>query len=104
MAQQNPMEELIVSILNANGFDELDEDAKKMYLPQFVAQAEQRIGAALLPLLNKESAEQFAQLTKQETTPEQWLAFWEKNVSNFSEVVKNTMDEFAAEVKESLAL
>ncbi len=104
MTQQNPLEDLIVSILNANGFENLDDDAKATYLPQFMAQAEQRIGAALMPLLTKESAAEFVELTKKETTPEQWWKFWETSVPNFTEVVKATMEKFAGEVKESLAL
>lgn len=104
MAQQNPLEELVVDILNTNGFDKLDESAKKEYLPQFMAQAEQRIGAKLLPLLNEVSATQFVELSKKETTPDQWWKFWQENVPNFTEVVKQSLVEFASEVKESFVI
>lgn len=101
MSQQNPLEELILSILNENGFDKLDDEAKKTYLPQFMAQAEQRIGAALLPLLNEESANRFVELTKKQAKPADWLTFWHDNIPNFDEVVKKTLTDFALEVKES---
>ncbi len=99
MAQENPLETLILEVLNANGFDKLDADAKKTYLPQFLAHAEQRIGAALLPLLNEESANEFVVLTKKQAKPEEWLNFWHKNVANFDEVVKQTLTDFVVEVK-----
>ncbi len=104
MAQQNPLEELVLGILNDSGFEHLDDEAKKEYLPQFLAQAEQRIGNAVLPLLNEQSAKQFVELTKQETTPEQWWSFWQENVPNFTEVVKEALSGFAQEVKESFAI
>jgi len=104
MSQENPLEELVLNILNENGFDKLDEEAKKEYLPQFLAQAEQRIGAALLPLLNEESGKQFVELTKSKTTPEQWWSFWQENVPNFNDVVKEALSGFAQEVKGSFSI
>jgi hypothetical protein len=104
MATQNPLEELIVNILNEVGFDKLDEEAKKEYFPQFMAAAEQRIGASLLPLLNEESASVFVKLSQKETAPQEWWDFWQTNVPNFTEVVKQALTEFANEVKESFAL
>lgn len=102
MAQQNPLEELVIDILNNNGFDKLDAEAKKEYIPQFMAQAEQRIGAALLPLLNENSATKFVELSKKDTTPDQWWKFWQDNVPNFTDTVKQALEQFAAEVKESM--
>jgi predicted methyltransferase len=98
MQQQNPLEELVVSVLNENGFGKLDEDAKKTYLPQFIAQAEQRLGAAMLPLLGEQSANEFVKLTKKETSSDEWYGFWKKNVPNFDLVVKKTLKDFASEV------
>ncbi|OGH89709.1 MAG: hypothetical protein A2537_02330 [Candidatus Magasanikbacteria bacterium RIFOXYD2_FULL_36_9] len=104
MPQENPLEELVLSILNENGFDKLDEEAKKEYLPQFLAQAQQRIGAALLPLLSEDSAKQFVELSKKETNPEKWWEFWQTNVPNFNDVVKNALAGFAQEVKNSFSI
>lgn len=102
MSQQNPLEELLAEILNSNGFDKLDEETKREYMPQFMAQAEQRVGAALLPLLNQESASKFVELSQKESTPDEWWNFWQENVPNFSEVVRQSLMDFAAEVKQSM--
>ena len=104
MPQENPLEELVLSILNENGFDKLDDEAKKEFLPQFLAQAQQRIGAALLPLLSEDSAKQFVELSKKETKPEKWWEFWQTNVPNFNDVVKNALAGFAQEVKNSFSI
>lgn len=104
MATQNPLETLILNVLNENGFDKLDEESKKAYLPQYVAQAEQRLGAALLPLLNEEAAKKFVELTNQETAPETWWNFWQTNVVDFEAVVKRVLSDFALEIKESFAV
>ena len=104
MPTQNPIEELVVDILNKNGFDKLDQAAQKEYLPQFIAQAEQRIGSALLPLLNEQSAKQFLELSKKETAPEEWWSFWQANVPNFAEVVREALSGFAQEIKASFVL
>jgi hypothetical protein len=69
-AQKNFLESYLLQVLNENGFDKLDDDAKKTFFPQFLAQAEQRLGAALLPLLNEESANKFVELTKNNTKPD----------------------------------
>jgi len=104
MENNNPLEKIIIDILNENGFEKLDNEAKATYLPQFMAQAEQRIGAALLPLLNENSAEQFVSLSQRETTPDEWWNFWQTNVPDFVEVVKNVIADFAAEVKDSMSI
>lgn len=101
---QNPLEQLIVSILNDNGFDKLDDDAKKTFLPQFIAHAEQRLGAAMLPLLNEESANKFVEMTKKQASPDEWLKFWHANVANFDEVVKKTLQDYALEVKDAFVV
>jgi len=98
-AQKNFLEVYLLQVLNENGFEKLDDDAKKTYFPQFMAQAEQRLGAALLPLLNEESANKFVELTKTKADPEAWFNFWQANVPSFDEVVKKTLNEFAAEIK-----
>ncbi len=104
MAQQNPLEELVLNVLNENGFDKLDEEAQKEFFPQYLAQAQQRIGAALLPLLTEESAKQFVELSKKETNPEKWWEFWQANVPNFNNVVKEALAGFAQDVQESFSI
>ncbi len=98
-AQKNFLEVYLLQVLNENGFEKLDDDAKKMYFPQFMAQAEQRLGATLLPLLNEETANKFVELTKQQADPNTWFEFWNANIPNFEEVIKKTLNDFAVEIK-----
>lgn len=100
MEEQNLLEQYVLRVLNENGFEKLDEQAKKQYLPQFVVQAEQRLGTALLPLLNEESANAFVALTKnQAAKPDEWWSFWKNNIPDFEKIVEKTLQEFAVEVK-----
>lgn len=103
-AQKNFLEVYLLEVLNQNGFEKLDDDAKKTYFPQFLAQAEQRLGAALLPLLNEESANKFVELTKNNANPDAWYEFWNANIPNFEEVVKKTLNEFAVEIKDAFQI
>lgn len=103
--EENILEQYVLKVLNENGFDKLDEQAKKQYLPQFVVQAEQRLGAALLPLLNEESANAFVELTKkQDAKPDEWWGFWKKHVPDFEKLVEKTLQEFAVETKDAFSL
>ena len=45
------LEEYVLQIIKQYGYDSLSEDSKKELFPQFMAQAETRLGAKLLPLL-----------------------------------------------------
>jgi len=102
--QKNFLEVYLLQVLNENGFEKLDDDAKKTYFPQFMAQAEQRLGSALLPLLNEDSANQFVELTKKNADPDTWFNFWHDHVPNFDEVVKKTLNEFATEIKSAFQI
>ncbi|OGH88275.1 MAG: hypothetical protein A3J93_02025 [Candidatus Magasanikbacteria bacterium RIFOXYC2_FULL_42_28] len=98
----NPIEEYVLEALKANGFEKMNDEAQATYFPQFVAHAEQRLGAALLPFMNEKSANEFAKLMKNsKIDPKVWWQFWEKNVPNFVEVVKKTLADFAVEVKQA---
>ncbi|MFH1947280.1 MAG: DUF5663 domain-containing protein [Candidatus Magasanikbacteria bacterium] len=98
------LHEYILEVLSQSGYGELDETTKQEYVPQFVAHAETRIGAALLPELNEESAKKMVELTKNESvTSEDWQNFWQENVSGFAEIVKKTLEEFAVELRDILA-
>lgn len=103
MNDQNYLEQYVLKALEENGFANLTEENKKLMLPQFVAEAEKRIGATLLPMLNEESAEKFAELTKQESTgPEEWWKFWTENIPNFAEVVDKVLSDYKEEIKTAL--
>jgi hypothetical protein len=92
-------EEFILDVLrNANVT--MTEDMKKEYVPQFIAEAEQRLGAALLPLLSEDGQVELISFMKDSSvTTEQWVQFWKKHVVNFEEVVQHTLDAFAQELR-----
>jgi hypothetical protein len=98
------LHDYIMQALSACGYDNLSEELKKEYVPQFVAHAETRIGAALLPSLTESMAKEMAELLKSDkTTPDDWANFWQKNVPNYPEIVKKTLADFAEELKQIFA-
>jgi len=98
----NPLENYVLNILKENGYDKLDEADQKLYLIQFTAEAERRMGAELLPLLDEKSAKKFTELMEKEnTSQEEWGKFWVANVPDFQNLIKKVMKDFAAEVRQS---
>lgn len=98
------LETYIQRILDENGFEALSEQARAQYVPQFVAEAQRRIGVAVLPMLTEESANALAAIVKDEhVNAEQLRSFWEQHVPDFENIVKQTMDAFAVEMRQTLA-
>ena len=90
--------EYIVSLLTQNGYN-LNDNLQKEFVPQFVAHAQVRVGAALMPLLKAGAVKNMEQLLEgTKTAAENWADFWKENVPNYEAVVKKTMQEFAKEV------
>jgi len=98
------LDEYISEIIKNSKVGALSEENEKIYLPQLVAQAEVRLGSALMPKLDDKSAEEFTKLLNNEmSTSEEWQAFWRKSVSDFDEVVSKILIDFAEECKVILA-
>jgi len=98
------LHDYIMQALSACGYDNLSEELKAEYVPQFVAHAETRIGAALLPHLKEAGAKEMTDLLKNDkVTPEDWTSFWAKNVPNYQETVQKTLADFAVELKQVFA-
>lgn len=94
----------VVQLLAQNGYNNLSDDLKKEFVPQFVAHAEVRIGAALLPLLKPASASKMEKLlASKKATAQDWADFWSESAPNYEEVVKKALLDFAAELKQMLA-
>lgn len=88
---------------DSGAFDSLTEETRAEYIPQFMAEAERRIGLSILPHLDEAHAAQFAALVKDEaTTDEQLQAFWKSAVPNLDEVVSKTLQAFADEFNQAL--
>ena len=89
------------TLFDQEGFAEMTEETRKQMIPQFMAEAERRIGIAVLPELSEESAKEFVKLAEDEdVTPEKINAFLQENVPNFKEVVQKTLKDFTVEFKE----
>ena len=82
----------------------LTEDQKQFYLPQLSTMAEKHVGAALMEKLTLDQLKEFEQLfSNDETTAEEWNAFWNKSIPQFESVVENHMRTFAEKVRSILA-
>lgn len=93
------LEKFVLEALNNHGFDKLSPADQASFLPQFMAEAEERLGVALLPKLTSESAaKELNALLRREAAPEEWLAFWKKHVPDFTVIVKDTLKSFASEL------
>ncbi len=93
------LEKFVLEALKNHGFDKLSAADQASFLPQFMAVAEERLGLALLPKLTSESAaDELNELLQSDASPEQWFSFWEKHVPDFAGVVKETLENFAAEL------
>lgn len=94
----------IHQLLDGAGFENLSEEMRAQYVPQFAAEAERRLGIAMLPLLNEQQAKDFAAMVQNEaTTPQQIEEFWKGAVPNFEAVVKQTLEDFANEIRDAVA-
>lgn len=95
---QTFVEQAVLSVLSKYGFENLSETDQQGFFPQFVVEAERRLGLAVLPLLNEEAAAGFEKLLKEETDADKWYAFWSKYLPNFNELMTETLEKFGAEV------
>lgn len=103
-SQYSFLEAYIVELLNKQGFANMSEANRQELLPQFVAQAEVRLGAALLPLVTLSGAEKIKQMVEGgKTSPEQWRSFWEQEVPDFEAVTAKTLTAYGSEVAKILS-
>lgn len=99
----NPLEQFVLEALNKQGFDKMKEGDQKMFFPQFMTEAERRVGLVLAPRLTAESADEFQKLMlKENSTSDDWYNFWSKNVPDFMELVKKALADFAVEMNLAL--
>lgn len=105
MKENNILEEFVLRVLAECGLDDLSEENKAAYVPQYVAEAQRRVGEALLPLLDENGVEQLAELIKtKEENGEEWWQFWQNKVPNFNQVVATTLEAYAADMKKALVI
>ncbi len=103
-ANLNPVEQYILETLNQHGFDKLKPEDQKNYLQQFVAEGEKRLGLAVAPYLPEKSNSELNELMESESTPEQWLKFYQKYVPSYEDLVKSTLDNYIKEIANAFGL
>jgi len=92
----------IEKTLDDAGFDAISEETRAQYVPQFVAEAEKRIGMALMPHLDEPAAADLEKLLATDASVAQVQQFWQTHVSDFNAVVTKTVEDFVAELKDTL--
>lgn len=102
--QFNFLTEYVIQLLEDNGFKDLNEKQKNVYIPQMQTRVEERLGLHFLPLLNESQTNKFAELVQnQNVDTNTWQKFWQESISDFDEQVKLVLAGFAEEVKQILA-
>ncbi len=91
------LEEFAEDLLTKLGLPNLTETERQHFLPQIITNLELRLGDVLLPQVPDSAAPEFRSLSANDSTPEQWLAFWQKTVPNFQELVAQVLKDFAQE-------
>lgn len=97
------LESFIHGVLDEAGFESLSEETRSQFVPMFVAEAERRLGMALLPLLSESQAKQLVELADENGSAEELAAFWQTSVPDFQQIVQQTLSVFAQEFKKTLA-
>ncbi|MFA6486649.1 MAG: DUF5663 domain-containing protein [Candidatus Magasanikbacteria bacterium] len=100
---QNLLEVFVEEILKQNGYN-ITEEVRAQLVPQFVVEAERRVGAALTPHLSDTASEQLTKfLSEENPDAKQLWDFWQKNIPDFENIVKKALSDYAVEVKNALA-
>lgn len=105
MAQFDFLTTYIEDLLTQVGLGALTDEQKKIYVPQFVSQVEERLGIELLPKLNRDHLAEFADLIERTgVTAEEWKTFWYGAIPNFDEEIKGILLQFAQEVRQIMTV
>ncbi|MFA7245525.1 MAG: DUF5663 domain-containing protein [Candidatus Magasanikbacteria bacterium] len=101
IAQFDFLKVFIEKTLDEAGFENLSEETRAAYVPQFIAEAERRLGLALIPKLDESAVKELESLLKRENfSPEDLQQFWLNNVTNFQATVEQTLLDFKGELKD----
>ncbi len=102
MSQANFLGEFVVEILKKNGFVNLTDSQKQVYVPQFTGLLEERIGIELVPKLSAEKMKIFVGLLDKTISAEEWKKFWYSSIPNFEEEMKKVLSAFAVQMMAAL--
>lgn len=93
----------VEQILRESGFESMTEETRAMFVPQFVAEAEQRLGSALIPMLSADANKKLDELLSSSLDQESVRNFWISNIENFDDVVAKILEEFRVDVVKILS-
>jgi len=94
----------IHSMMDEAGFAEMSEETRNQFVPQFVAEAERRIGLAFTAVLDESGAQAFADLFAGENVDQEAVqAFLAQHVPQYQDLANKTLTDFAAEFKTAVA-
>lgn len=94
----------IEKVLDDAGFDKMTEETRAQYVPQFMAEAQRRVGLALMPHLSADATDDLEKILKNNTLSSQTMQeFWKKHVPDFDAILQKTLSDFAVELKQTLA-
>jgi len=94
----------IERMLADNGLDKLSPTTRAQYVPQFRAEAELRLGEAIMPFLQQKNLDDLDKLLmNKKTTPDDVQKFWQDTVPNFDQIVARTLENYTKDVQEILA-
>lgn len=95
--------EYVLAMLDENGIT-LSDEQKKAYVPELLAEAEQRLGAALLPKLSDQQLTALNTILQKGNTDAKTLeSFWREALPSLEEDVQSVLRDFALEVNDLLA-
>src|SRR3989338_4653949 len=104
LGQFDFLQTYIERLLDDNDFLNLSEETRAQLIPQFEAEAQRRIGLALLPHLDENAANQLCRLIDDPmVSPEKLRAFWVDAVPEFESIVEETLRDFAIEFRQVIA-
>lgn len=98
------LETIIHNMMDDAGFAEMSEETRDQFFPQFVAEAERRIGLAYTALLDDAGADAFAELfAGEEVDPSAVQSFLATHIPEYQALANKTLNAFAIEFKEAVA-
>ncbi len=103
MAQFDFLTQYVLELLNSNGFSNLSETQKNVYIPALMSQVQERLGTAFLPQLSSADQNKFAAMVEAESVNvSEWRNFWYAAIPDFDEQLKVVLAGFAEEVTQIL--
>ncbi len=100
----NFLDGFIHQMFDESGFETMSEDARKQFLPSFVAEAERRLGFAYMNALDETQMKSFATLFEGEEIDQDAVKdFLEQHIPQYIDIAQKVLADFKDEFKKTLA-